>query len=549
MHGVHREVCLLQRNFAANAFSPPTSLVIWKTPFAPGGHHCSDASRSDDVVDAFGFLLRRSYFHSTCNRTSPLRFGLAARLHTKQVTTGWTVQGAAHQSKFIPWALQDSVIVPHPTKYRSVFRFSLVAAFSPFLFQNKKIALSFFRTRHLKNWAGVSQTKRWYMRTSSPFSVQGKKARALLQEDVLKDIRVFAKIVCIPKCKEENQPKKIQLCRECLIVGQESLRALEYLNQECGKAKGSPAKKGKCGKRYIKPIADNFRRCTHRKRNEEASMGGREARFCSRPQEHIPPSKPMQTLSRDVRYSENGKQAVVKLDRLLQVAPLWFSVYHSTIRNKLHYGVKVQTALSSVPRFWLHHISPIVSEFWWILDVWALNFRFWGSLKFGFGLVCILDSGLWVLFFLHVDFFNVVGFGKSWLWEMRPYGLFKRRGRMLNSTLWFAKWQIFIPERCRVRAKSPRSQTETSSSLLTESLSSKDWLSSVRCGKKRYMFFFENFQKNQIGFRYLHFFEVNFCAADVANSKLLFYNHFMFPTRGVRKPPQTPCSQYTQAGV
>ena len=49
-----------------------------KTAFAPGGHPCSDASRSDDVVDAFGFLLRRSYFHSTCNRTNPLRFGLGA---------------------------------------------------------------------------------------------------------------------------------------------------------------------------------------------------------------------------------------------------------------------------------------------------------------------------------------------------------------------------------------------------------------------------------------------------------------------------------------
>ena len=39
-------------------------------------------------------------------------------------------------------------------------------------------------------------------------------ARALLQEDVLKDIRVFAKIVCIPNSKEENPPKKIQLCRK-----------------------------------------------------------------------------------------------------------------------------------------------------------------------------------------------------------------------------------------------------------------------------------------------------------------------------------------------
>lgn len=94
--------------------------------------------------------------------------------HTKQATTGWTVQRAAHQSKFIPWALQDSVVVLHPTKYRSVFRFSLVAAFPPFLFQNKKLRFPFFQTRHLKNWAGVSQTKGGYMRTSSPFSVQGK---------------------------------------------------------------------------------------------------------------------------------------------------------------------------------------------------------------------------------------------------------------------------------------------------------------------------------------------------------------------------------------
>ncbi len=30
MHGVHRQVCLLQRNFAANAFFPPSCLAIWK---------------------------------------------------------------------------------------------------------------------------------------------------------------------------------------------------------------------------------------------------------------------------------------------------------------------------------------------------------------------------------------------------------------------------------------------------------------------------------------------------------------------------------------
>ena len=170
VRGVHRELCLLQRNFAATAFSPPTSLVIWKNSI------CSPWSPLLRRISMVLLMLLVSCYDDPTS--IPPAIGQTPCdldwVRTKQVTTGWTVQGAAHQSKFIPWALQDSVIVLRPTKYRSVFRFSLVAAFPPFLFQNKKLRFPFFQTRHLKNWAGVSQTKRGYMRTSSPFSVQGK---------------------------------------------------------------------------------------------------------------------------------------------------------------------------------------------------------------------------------------------------------------------------------------------------------------------------------------------------------------------------------------
>ena len=58
VRGVHRELCLLQRNFAAAAFSPPTSLIgdMKKQHLLPVV--TTAQTHLDDVVDAFGFLLR-----------------------------------------------------------------------------------------------------------------------------------------------------------------------------------------------------------------------------------------------------------------------------------------------------------------------------------------------------------------------------------------------------------------------------------------------------------------------------------------------------------
>ena len=134
--------------------------------------------------------------------------------------------------------------------------------------------------------------------------------------------------------------------KERLIVGQESLRALAYLNEEASKNQSSPTKKRKTGKRYIKPIAENFRRS-----KMGAALVQQEMKKLIEEQSKIFPDKSMQAVSGDVRYTENGKNSTIKMDRLLHVAPLWFSAYYATIRNKLHYGVQVQTALSSVPGF------------------------------------------------------------------------------------------------------------------------------------------------------------------------------------------------------
>ena len=50
MHGVHRQVCLLQSNFAANAFFPPCCVAIWK----------------DSIWSRWSPLPRRSRWRSCC---------------------------------------------------------------------------------------------------------------------------------------------------------------------------------------------------------------------------------------------------------------------------------------------------------------------------------------------------------------------------------------------------------------------------------------------------------------------------------------------------
>ena len=128
---------------------------------------------------------------------------------------------------------------------------------------------------------------------------------------------------------------------------QESLRALHYLNEEFGAKKGASPKKPKktAAKKYIKPVAENFKRTL----NGQFLVRQELTRLLEE-QSRVFPAKPMLTVDKtEVRFSDTGKPGVIRLDKLLLVAPKWYSAFFSNIRNKIHYGCKVQASLQSVP--------------------------------------------------------------------------------------------------------------------------------------------------------------------------------------------------------
>ena len=94
------------------------------------------------------------------------------------------------------------------------FSFFFGRSISSLFVPKQKIALSFFPNQAFKELGRRFPDQTWIYAYLIAFFGTGEMARALLQEDVLKDIRVFARIVCIPNSKEENPPKKIQLCRK-----------------------------------------------------------------------------------------------------------------------------------------------------------------------------------------------------------------------------------------------------------------------------------------------------------------------------------------------
>ena len=182
-----REACLLQRNFFRNQrVFPPTFLAMKKQQLIP-----VVTTAQTRLVQLMLLMLLVSCYDDPAS--IPREIGQVPCdldwAHAKQMQTGWTVQGVAHQSNFIPWALQDSVLVTHQTKYRSVFCFSLVAACPTFFwFQNKKIARSLFANQAFKELGRRFPDHTWLYAYVIAFFGTGEMARALLQKDVVKDI-------------------------------------------------------------------------------------------------------------------------------------------------------------------------------------------------------------------------------------------------------------------------------------------------------------------------------------------------------------------------
>jgi len=108
------------------------------------------------------------------------------------------------------------------------FSFFFGRSISSLFVPKQKIALSFFPNQAFKELGRRFPDQTWIYAYLIAFFGAGEMARALLQEDVLKDIRVFAKIVCIPNSKEENPPKKYNFAgRRDRTKAPESLRQEE----------------------------------------------------------------------------------------------------------------------------------------------------------------------------------------------------------------------------------------------------------------------------------------------------------------------------------
>lgn len=216
---------------------------------------------------------------------------------------------------------------------------------------------------------------------------------------------------------------------------QEALRALHFLNEEHqnGRSPQKPKRKGG-QKRWIKPIAENFRRT--QKGND---LINQELLKLLQEQGRLFARKAMLTVDKThchYKDSATGTVEIVKLEKLFFLAPKWFSAFYSGIRNKLHYGCKVQESLASV--LWLKKDMFDLEFGFLILDfvVWILEF--YGILTSNFGAVN-LGCFTWVCEFWNLDLgFGFCFFGVAML---LPWGL-----KWLPQLIWKAggtyKWVL-----------------------------------------------------------------------------------------------------------
>ena len=129
------------------------------------------------------------------------------------------------------------------------------------------------------------------------------------------------------------------------------MKVLEHLKNEAktndADVASAPQKKARRAGKFIEPLAMNFKRS---KKGDKLVQ--QEVKRLLDKQKSLFATKPMWNAGvSEVRYTDNGETKSISTKMLMLQAPLFFSLFFSSIRQKLLFGTKVQQWLVDV--FWI----------------------------------------------------------------------------------------------------------------------------------------------------------------------------------------------------